>query len=192
MVDHITGGQRKAFLDATHANADKGLKVHFRDLKANADGRIVLHLRREPKDVVVSAWLHATKRKGNFKGTLSEYIRDPRFGIEKILRFQQLWEEVSEMDIEYETLVEHTFDSMKEICDLIFPVVDDELIKESIEACSLERLQERERLGDPRLGIGKPKRPEQIETYYFRRGKIGGYVDYMSEEDIEFCRRRGA
>lgn len=50
---------------------------------------------RDPRDVMVSMYLHLTKRGfktgATFEGSISEMIRDPRFGIEAIVDTQNFW-----------------------------------------------------------------------------------------------------
>lgn len=186
--------ERKKVVDATHDRTDKSLKVHADDLKFDPafKERRVLFLRREPKDVLVSAHLHATKRKGNFKGTLSEYIRDPRYGIKKILAFTRLWinnQSVpkSFMTTSYERLVDNTEEELHNI--LRFLKIPSTLgtRTKAVEDANIDNLREKEAEGFFVEGVSKPKRPKQIDTYYHRKGGCGGYVDYMTEEDIAYC-----
>ncbi len=187
--------ERKKYVNATHDRTDKSLKVHADDLStdksAYADRR-VLFMTRDPKDTLVSAHLHATKRKGNFDGTLSEYIRDPRYGIAKLARFNKIWfanQGVPErfMTISYEGLLDNPEYCLRAIC-VFLQVPHRPLdIELAVRDSSIEKLRDAEKTGYFEQGIGKPKRPEDVDTYYHRKGGCGGYVDYMTKEDIEYC-----
>lgn len=187
--------ERKKRVLAGHDKTDKSLKVHAKDLrtdKSEYKGTSVLFLKREPKDTLVSAYLHATKRKGNFKGTLSEYIRDPRFGIEKLLRFEKIWEDNAEvpnkfMTLAYEDMVYRPFIMLIDVCIFFeLPFTGTSVFK-AIEDGHIDNLREKEASGFFEGGVSKPKNPNDIDTYYHRRGVVGGYVDYMTSEDIEYC-----
>ena len=181
-------------VNATHDRTDKSLKVHADDLKFNSafKDKRVLFLRRDPKDTLVSAHLHATKRKGNFKGTLSEYIRDPRYGIAKVTRFTQIWmnnqsSPKSFMTTSYEKLIEDTKTELYDICVFLeIPCTYDSVLK-AVRDGNIENLREKEASGFFINGVSKPKHPENLDTYYHRKGGCGGYVDYMTKEDIAYC-----
>jgi Sulfotransferase domain len=53
--------------------------------KSRYRGTKVLYLIRDPRDVVVSCFFQATRRKKLFRGTLSEFIRSDNYGIRKIV-----------------------------------------------------------------------------------------------------------
>ena len=57
-----------------------------------AKKRIVL-LTRDPKDVLVSSYFHATRRARLYSGDISTFIRDDRYGARKLARFHQIWSE---------------------------------------------------------------------------------------------------
>lgn len=187
--------ERKKVVDATHDKTDKSLKVHANALSTNKAGyknATVLFLTRDPKDTLVSAWLHATKRKGNFEGTLTEYIRDPRFGMEKITRFTQIWRDAARipqdfMEITYEEMVTNPVSKLMAVCIFLDIPYTAESIDKAIADGTLEKLREKEASGFFVEGLGKPKHPEDLDTYYHRKGGSGGYVDYMTKEDIAYC-----
>lgn len=190
--------ERAKLVAATHDRTDKSLKVHADDLKTDKsefkDER-VLFLKREPKDTLVSAHLHATNRKGNFNGTLSEYVRDPRFGIEKILRFEEIWEDNANvptefMVITYEDLVDRTFQLLMAVCRFFGIPFTEESVSRAVEDGHIDKLRKAEADGFFEGGIGRPKRPKNLDSYYHRKGGVGGYVDYMPPEDIAYCEEK--
>ena len=187
--------ERKKYVDATHDRSDKSLMVHAADLstdKSDYAGKRVLLMTRDPRDVLVSAHLHATKRKGNFGGTLSEYIRDPRYGIEKVIRFNDIWftsHNACErfMTITYESLLDNPEYCLRAICTFLLVPHRPLDIELAVRDATIEKLREAEKTGYFEQGVGKPKHPEDVDTYYHRKGGSGGYVDYMTKEDIEYC-----
>jgi hypothetical protein len=60
------------------------------------------------------------------------------------------------------------------------------LLDESIEYCSfsnLKRLEARNKFGKGKL---KPANATDPESYKVRKGKTGAYMEYLSEQDVEF------
>lgn len=58
-------------------------------------GKNILLLVREPRAIIVSSFHHFSSRSKRFDGTLSEFIRNPQTGIEKILVAYSRWHEHS-------------------------------------------------------------------------------------------------
>ena len=54
--------------------------------------RKIVLLTRDPRDVLVSAYMHARNRSNSFTGTISEFVRHRYTGIEKILVAHQRWD----------------------------------------------------------------------------------------------------
>jgi hypothetical protein len=187
--------ERKKLVDATHNHTDKSLKIHFFDLKQDKRAfasKRVLVLTRDPRDILVSAHLHATKRKGNFKGTLSDYIRDSRFGIKKIVRFYQIWRQnkhvpAAYLEIDYEDLLMDTVGTLQTVCSFLRVPYTGMSILQAVRDGHIDKLREKEASGFFAEGVGKPKRPGDPDSYYHRKGGSGGFIKYMTDDDIIYC-----
>lgn len=167
------------------------------DRNTYGDKRVIL-LVRDPRDTVVSSYFHAVKRQQVFEGSLSEYIRSPKFGIRKILQFQSTW--IKSKDIPKGFLVvryrDMHNDTMK-ILNAILRFLEVDTIgrrrlKSAVELFRFDNMQAFERTGLFRLRYGRRLKPlgkdnADPNALKVRRGVVGGYVDYLSEEDIEYC-----
>ncbi len=189
--------ERKKLVAATHDKTDKSRKIHADDLRtdksAYSDHRVLV-LTRDPRDILVSAHLHATKRKGSFTGTLSDYIRDPRFGIEKIVRFYQIWRHnknvpAAYLEIDYEDLLRDTVGTLREVCTFLKIPWTETSIRYAVEGGHIDSLREKEASGFFEGGVGKPTNPGDLDSYYHRKGGSGGFIKYMTDEDIWYCDR---
>jgi len=58
--------------------------------EAYRDKKVVLQI-RDPRDTIVSSYFYATKRRGKFQGSISEFIRHDVFGARKLLKFYADW-----------------------------------------------------------------------------------------------------
>src|SRR4029453_15975381 len=77
--------------DGTSNTEGRHLEKLGRDKRAYRDKRVLL-LCRDPRDTAISCFFEATRRKQVYRGTLSEFLRDPHYGMEKIVRFYEFWD----------------------------------------------------------------------------------------------------
>ncbi len=153
----------------------------------------VVFLERDIKDVVVSYYFHITKRKPHKKRwtimPISEFIRS-ELGVEPIIEYNRRWKSFFEGKpnykyITYETLHEDTAQVLTEVIKFWGEKqIIAEKINEAVNFCCFENMKALSMKS--KLAILKPYNQEDNESFKFRRGKIGGYVDYLSEEDIDY------
>ncbi len=171
------------------------------------DKRIILMV-RNPKDIIISWYFQVTlsdrkrkdyRKKGktikgwHYKGDLSDFIRDEKFGIQTIIRFYNCWAEnldipKSLVGLRYEDLKENPLRELQRVCNFLGIYYDFDL-QEVIEYAKFDNMKE--------MDLGKKKNilsnkgglmtlgtnPERLKV---RRGKIDGYKDYLNEEDIAY------
>lgn len=155
----------------------------------------VIFLHRDPRDVVVSGFFQVTKRRRSYDGDMSAFLRDPRYGIRKVLAFNDLWlaaarDRLDVCVVSYEALHGSVHDELHRIANFFGQARDAASFAEAAEAGRFETMQEKEMSGAYRNRYGsvlRPKNPRDPETFKVRRGAIGGFVDYFSAEDIAYC-----
>lgn len=183
--------KRRVVLDATHDYSDKSRKIRYNELPVNKDNyrkRQVILLLRDPRDIVVSAHLHAKYRKRVFKGTLTEYLRDPRFGIKKVIHFYNNWQSADVMELWYEELSKNPKQSLTAVLSYLNVPFNEDSLHEAVYLSKLENLQEWERTGYLEMpSASKPKHPDNIDSYYHRKGVVGDYVNHFSKRDLEYA-----
>ncbi len=158
-----------------------------------------IFLVRDPKDVIISSYFERTKRGdnlSNYKGTISEFLRLKKGSLETILKFLRIWyENKSKFDnfllIKYEDLRTNPEKEMFRILDFMgIPNIDKNKIFDCVEFGSFNKMKKMEKNGvfdDPIL---KPTKVVEDNSFKTRRGKVGGYVDYLNKSDIEFLNER--
>lgn len=171
-------------------------KVDFEGLEPDSKilrGKPIVFLYRDPRDTVVSGYFQTTKRvRSGYEGTISDFIRDPRHGIEKIIRFNMAWLERGATEgkfhpITYEALKQDTAGALAGVLQFVGAARDPAVIDTVVDLASFENMQERERAGgfeQPRL---KPADPNDPDSYKVREGIVGGHRKHLSEEDVAFC-----
>lgn len=163
-------------------------KNHFsekpqRDLILAQEDTYVFDIRRDIRDVVVSAYYHDRRVKG-FRGSFPQYYRSlGRLRAAWVLRHNRLWAQPSPhvCQITYEDLKGKFGETVKRMAAVLNIRVDDRRIAAIREATAFERL--RERRGDA-----------DNETAFYRKGVMGDWRTHFDDAmlaDIERLQWRG-
>ena len=156
-----------------------------------------LFLIRDPKDLFVSEYFHAVHRGYDseyYVGTISEYLRSDWYPIERCLNTYEAYAglyprcssyhvvKYEDMHMDFKTElqgifgffeVEHTLPELEEV----------------VAWCKFDNLHTLSSQSYFKSGLFNPVDVDTKESYKFRVGKVGGYKDYLSEEDIEYVHR---
>ena len=65
--------------------------------------------------------------------------------------------------------------------------VEDSFVSSAVEFSRFENIKKLEREGRINSKKMKPRNPDDEETYKVRKGKIGGYSEYLNKEDLKFA-----
>ena len=155
----------------------------------------IVYLERDPRDVIVSLFHQVTGRFDDFfayRGSLSDFIRDPYFGLDPLLAFQSMWRRVAAatdcVTIRYEDLHEGTEREVRRILAHFKLDVAEDQLEAALAGSTLEAMravEAAERFGEPwlrpRLGHAK-----------VRKGRVGSHSEEMSAADIEYCDQKMA
>lgn len=180
----------------THDSSDTGKSwTQLETDKSRYRNKKVVFLVRDPKDLIVSSYFHHTKRKNKFNGTISEFIRSDGYGIRKIIGFYKIWFENQTLPkdfllLRYENLHEDAASCLRSLLAFIeAPPMPEKIVSDAVEFSSFENMRKMEMSSNFQRTSMKPGDPGDESSYKVRQGKIGGYVNYLSEEDIEFLDR---
>ncbi|MBN1868625.1 sulfotransferase domain-containing protein [Candidatus Sumerlaeota bacterium] len=163
-------------------------KRRYRDKK-------VLLLVRDPRDTIVSYYFECVHRQKAFEGTMSEFVRDATFGIPRIYGFYSEWERARNtprgfLHLSYEKMHSAPETTLRQALDFLeVPGVGDDLVRRAVEFGEFENMKKLERDGFFGKRAMRPRDESDNETYKVRRGKVGGFVDYLSEEDLRWIDR---
>ncbi len=159
--------------------------------------RIVL-LVRDPRDCFVSLYLQMTRRDPGadpaFKEkSVSELLRDDRFGIRGIVRVMNDWlDEFSGRKdftmIRYEALRASPAEYFQALLAVVGETtLDMSIFQEALEFSRFENMQKLEAAGVFDSKILRPGDVRDPESFKVRRGKVGGFREYLSREDEDFA-----
>lgn len=184
----MTRGWRKLpAIIFTHDDAEHDTIAHDKRFYRN---RAVLFLARDPRDVVVSYYYELSRRQRTFQGDLQAFLWHPRFGLPRIVEFLNTWADCRSalprfLSIRYEDLHRSPMESLRSVLEFLRLPGEEKDIQGAVEFTSFPRLQELEASGvlaDSRM---RPADPRDPESFKMRRGKIAGYRDYLTAEQIQ-------
>jgi hypothetical protein len=180
----------------THDGSSNMEGRHWKDLtqdKSSFQDKKVIFLLRDPRDVVVSCFFQATKRKGLYNGTISDFIRDDHYGIRKIVIFYNHWYEAREIPkdmlvLSYERMSEDPASSLRKALEFMGATeITDAIITNAVEFSRFDNMQKMEAEGQFESRKLRPADANDLESFKVRRGKVGGFVDYLSDADQQYC-----
>jgi hypothetical protein len=151
--------------------------------------RNIVYLARDPRDVVVSMYFQRTRRDKNYTGNLQDFIHNDIDGLNTILRFYNVWaDSFSHIEklllLKYEEMRADPLDTLVKLFEFMGHTPDCEIIRHAIDACSFERMKKMERDNQFSRSWLKAEDVNDDESFKVRRGKIGGYTDYLNAEEI--------
>lgn len=149
-------------------------------------GRPVIFMVRDPRDVVVSAYFHATRHKHRFSGTVDAFIADEGQGLPALINYLNGWAEGLQSResavLSYEELTRDTVGASARIIEFLGYIPAEEALRMAVAAAGFEAMRELE------LQSGLPAHDydrADTESLRMRRGKVGGFENYLSDAQIE-------
>jgi hypothetical protein len=171
-------------------------KIRYKD-------KFVIFLVRDPRDVIVSSYFEQKHRRAlfgenpyekespKFNGELIDFINQPSGGFDTILAFYNIWAENRNipkdfMLIRYEDIHANQEDELRRTLNFIgLNGFDENTIVSAVKFADFENMRRMEKESRFDTAILNPSDNSKLETYKTRKGKTGGYKEYLSEEDIK-------
>jgi hypothetical protein len=158
----------------------------------------IILLVRDPRDCFVSLYLQLTRRDPNApitlrQKTVSEMLRDRRFGMHAIIDAMNDWiNEFSGHDnfslVRYEALRASPAEHFRDLLAVLGETsADPNIFQEALEFSRFENMQKLEAAGAFDSNILHPGDVRDPESFKVRRGKVGGYQEYLSVQDQEYA-----
>ena len=149
---------------------------------------------RDPRDVAVSSYFHATRHKHRFEGDIEQFLEDPSQGVPAMCAYLNGWAKGiagrRSHILSYEALSADPASQVAGALKFLGCAVDEGAVEAAVRAGSFAAMQKRE------LAEGLPAHDydrSDNESLRMRRGQAGGYTDYLSPAMVskveEICRR---
>src|SRR5881398_1036558 len=158
----------------------------------------IILLVRDPRDCFVSLYVQMTRRDPSapteFKRkTVSDLLRDKKFGVRAIIKTMNAWlNEFSDRDdftiIRYESLREFPGENFRTLLAVLGETTPDvSIFQAAVDFSEFENMKKMEAAGAFDSKILRPGDVRDPESFKVRRGKVGGYREYLSVGDQEYA-----
>jgi hypothetical protein len=169
-------------------------------------GKKVILLVRDPRDVIVSYYHHKSRREplrdfwwfqkkrkethSRFEGTLADFLDVEIGGFDTLLRYYAIWEQARHTPaafllLRYEDMQADPEGQLRRVLDFLgLSRITDAEVKEAVEYASfrnMQKIEAGEEVKSFKLKAGDVSDPN---SYKVRRGKVGGYRDELTPEQI--------
>ena len=163
--------------------------------KGRYAGKSVVFLVRNPRDVVISYYFQASKRRDRFAGTPSEFLRHPVGSLDTILTYYNVWADSRAVParfclVRYEDLHRDAAGQLERVLAALGRAPRREVLDAAVEYArfdNMRALEKKNAFGSARLRPGDQADPESFKT---RKGKVGGYREYLTAGDIDWMNAR--
>lgn len=179
----------------SHDHSSMRVGLRFDSMPTNKDDfrpTKVIFLVRDPRDVMVSCFFQATKRINVYDGNISDFLRHECYGAKKLVAFSTIWWDARDVPAEfllvrYEDLSTDTVATLhKTLAFLGVPNAGDRLIREAVDFARFDNMRKMEERGHMKRQSVTPGNHKDTESFKARRGKVGGYMDYLSPSDCDY------
>lgn len=149
---------------------------------------------RDPRDVIVSLYFQRTRRDANYTGSLVDFIYDETGGLATLIRYYNVWarylpEARDYLLLRYEDLCTRTSVELVRLLEHLGHEPDRGIVRNAVEESSFERMKKRERSDQYNRSWLKAGDRSDEESFKVRRGKIGGFADYLDDDDTDRINR---
>ncbi len=136
---------------------------------------------RDPRDVMVSRYHRRRYRWGDFDGSFGEFIRHPKFGLERWFRHYASWRDRWIDTFKYEDMLRDPSGEFRRLLRVLGASgVPAPTLNEALARSSFERVQRAERARKPDAEDG---------ALHFRSGSSGQWLGYFGPSDLDLFYR---
>jgi len=169
--------------------------LSWRELAADKSayrGKRVLLLGRDVRDTLVSAYFQATRRVDTFDGPIGAFVRDDRTGVEKVLAFYRQWDAAQRVPdafafLRYEAMHADPAAALRTALAFIGAHdVPQAVIDSAVEFGRFDNLRRAESEDRFRSHMLRTPSSADPESFKVRRGKVGGFLDYLAPDDVAY------
>lgn len=143
--------------------------------------RPVIFLVRDPRDVIVSAYFHATRHKKVFSGDIGAFLDDSSYGLPALFQFLNGWadglEDRRHIVVSYEHMLREPEEAVGAILSFLNVEKRSGLLRNAIAAAQFDRMRDKER--DQGIPGHDYDRSDTL-SLRMRSGKAGGHTEWLT------------
>jgi hypothetical protein len=184
--------------DRPHERSAKDLAD---DKRAFRHKRVIL-LVRDVRDVMVSLYFQNSRRTADqslpeeMLKDIDTFVRSDVGSLDSFLTFYKIWYQARTIPrafllVRYEDMHADPEGELRKVLDFAgVKGLKEADIQEAVTFAKFENMRELELAGAGNRKMLAPGNVDDPESFKTRRGKVGGYWDYLSEETVEYINRR--
>lgn len=167
----------------------------------------VLHLVRDPRDVIVSSFFHKKHRHNfspndksrnsymSYEGQIDDFVMEQIGSFNTLLNYYNIWHQnrdvpLDYMMLRYEDLYREPKKWLRQTLNFLELYVSDEAIEDAINYASFTNMRKMEEQQLFKSDVLKPADPSNPNTYKTRQKKLGGFTKHLNEETIAYMNRQ--
>ena len=162
--------------------------------KGEENTKPLILIARDPRDVVVSLFFHMQKRLKNKRAlamSLSQFISDKKFGLPMIIETMNQWcYEWSGANhfylFRYEDMRKNPQKAFSKMLKCLHVPISSKPFEEALAFSDFRNVKKLESNGAFTISELSASDTNDSDSFKARRGVVGGYLDYFSEDDLEF------
>ena len=163
-------------------------KQRFRD-------KTVVFLVRDPRDVVVSMYFEASRRSTLFAGEIGAFVRQRVGGLDAIIDYYNVWADSAHVPrrftvVRYEDLHRTPAAVLATVLETMDLAVSPGAIDAAIRFANFDNMRKLEAANAFQSERLRPANAGDAESFKTRKGKIGGYREYLSAADLDHVNAR--
>lgn len=148
----------------------------------------VIRITRNPHDVIVSFYFHLTKHWVNYSGTLSDFLRDEKWGVPNFKRHHDAWEketDIPTLRITYANLQSNTEEVLSQTLEFgIVDQIDPKTVQRAVELSCIDAMRRHEQTG-PRIPQHQYDLSD-VNALRVRIGKVGSAEQILLQADADY------
>lgn len=151
----------------------------------------ILFMARDPRDTLVSHYHHTADRDRIFGKPISDFVYDPHYGIRQIIEFMNAWARSRNIPrnfllCRYEDLKSDPMSGFSKVLNFLGEdQIDSRAFETALRDGDFSNMQKQEKAGPFKVS-GLSQKVEDANALKVRKGKIGGYRDELTPEDLAY------
>jgi hypothetical protein len=165
---------------------------HLLGSKRKYRNKKVILLVRDIRDTLVSCYFQATKRVRKYEGSVSDFLRDERYGARKIVSFYKGWYDNRHVPnefafVRYEDMHIDARAVLRTTLSFIGAAsVQDDVLYDAVDYAEFGHMKRMERRNQWTRRAMRPGTESDEDSFKVRRGVVGGYMRYLNRDDVEY------
>jgi hypothetical protein len=160
--------------------------------------RVIL-LIRDVRDVMVSYYFQVSKRDRHRDANgqdLDTFVRGERGSLDSFLTYYRIWADNRAiprefMLLKYEDLKSDPVAQLRRVMHCVGVAdVTEATLQDAVQFAAFDNMRKLESSGENQRRMLQPGQKDDPESYKVRRGKVGGFRDYLTPETIRYINER--